>query len=47
MGSLHVVVSDELEQKVREKAFARFGLRKGALARAVAEALETWLKEKV
>lgn len=43
MGRISVVLSDELEKKLRFKTIERFGGRKGDLSRAVEEAIETWV----
>ena len=43
MGRICVDISDELEKKFRFKTVEKFGGRKGDLARAVEEALETWV----
>ena len=39
MGRISVVLSDELEKKLRLKALERYGGRKGDLSRAVEEAV--------
>lgn len=46
VGSLNVVISDELEQKFREEIGRRLGTQRGNLAKAVEEALDLWLKHK-
>jgi hypothetical protein len=47
MGRISVELSDELEKKLRFKTIERFGGKKGDLARAVEEAVKTWVaKEK-
>ena len=45
MGKISVIVSDELEEKVRQKAIKKFGIKKGYLSNAATEALEAWTKE--
>ncbi len=45
MGKISVIVSDALEEKVRQKAIKKFGLKKGYLSNAVTEALDVWIKE--
>jgi hypothetical protein len=45
MGKISAIVPDELEEKVRQKAIKKFGIKKGYLSNAVVEALETWAKE--
>jgi len=39
LGRISVVLSDELEKKLRLKALERYGGRKGDLSRAVEEAV--------
>jgi hypothetical protein len=43
MGRICVDIPDELEKKLRFKAIERFGGRKGALSRAVEEAVKAWV----
>ena len=43
MGRISVVLSDELEKKLRLKTLEVFGGRKGDLSRAVEEAVKTWV----
>jgi hypothetical protein len=45
MGRMVLIVSDELEALFREKAMRRFGYRRGAIRKAVEEALWSWVKE--
>jgi hypothetical protein len=45
MGKISAIVPDELEEKVRQKAIKKFGIKKGYLSNAVVEALEAWAKE--
>ena len=48
MGRINVELPDELEKKLRFKTIERFGGKKGDLARAVDEAVKTWIsKEKL
>lgn len=42
MGRIDAVLDDKLEDRFRHEAAARFGLRKGNLGRAIAEAIEAW-----
>jgi hypothetical protein len=43
LGRISVVLSDELEKKLRFKTLEVFGGRKGDLSRAVEEAVKTWV----
>jgi len=45
MGKISVSISDELEEKLRQKAIKEFGLRKGYLSKAVIKALESWIEK--
>lgn len=45
MKPMKVVLSEELDAKVRRKAADSKGLRKGVLSEAVSEALEKWVGE--
>jgi len=45
MAKISVVISDELEKKLRVEAMQKFGMRKGYLSKALIEAIERWLKE--
>jgi len=44
MGKLTISISDKLEESLRKKAAAKFGLRKGSIRNAIEEALSQWLK---
>ena len=43
MGRICVDISDELEKELRFKTIEKFGGRKGDLAKAVEEAIKTWV----
>ena len=43
MGRISAELPDELEKELRFKTIERFGGRKGALSRAVEEAVKTWV----
>jgi hypothetical protein len=43
LGRISVVLSDELEKKLRLKTLEVFWGRKGDLSRAVEEAVKTWV----
>ncbi len=45
MGVLHVRIDDELEKRFRKKVLDVYGSRKGALAKAVEEAIKLWLEK--
>ena len=42
---MQVVLTDETEKKLREKAFARYGLKKGSISKAIECAIIDWLKQ--
>jgi len=44
MGRVSVLLSDELEKKLRFKIIERFGGRKGDLSKAVEDAVKTWVE---
>ncbi len=44
MGQINVRIPDDLEEKVRQLAAKKFGFRKGALTKAVVEALKIWVE---
>jgi hypothetical protein len=47
MGRICVILTDELEKKLRLKTVGIFGGKKGDLSRAVEEAVKMWVtKEK-
>jgi len=43
MGSIKIILSDELEKKFREEVFKRFGMKKGNITKAIKEAVILWL----
>jgi len=45
MGIIHVRIDDELEKKFRKKVLDVYGSKKGALAKAVEEAIKLWLEK--
>ena len=45
MGDVFLVLNDELEKAVRDKAYKKFGPKKGYLSKAGDEAFRMWLKE--
>lgn len=42
MGTITVNVPDEVEQRFRKAVRQRYGMRKGSLGRALAEAMQEW-----
>lgn len=43
MGTLTVRISDEVERSLRKRAAQLYGARKGALSRAIEDAIRTWI----
>ena len=43
MGILHVRINDELDKMFRKKVLDVYGAKKGALAKAIEEAIRLWL----
>jgi len=46
MAELHVIISDDLVNELRMRVLQLYGSEKGALSKAVAEAIRLWLKQK-
>jgi hypothetical protein len=45
VGRMQVVLSDPIEKKLREKAFAKYGLKKGSISKAIEEAIKAWVEK--
>ena len=45
MGKVFVVLSDEVERKLRLAVVVRLGGKKGNLSSAIEEAIKDWLKK--
>ena len=43
LGRMQVVLTDKTEKKLREKAFAKYGLKKGSISKAIEEAILKWI----
>jgi hypothetical protein len=46
LGKLYIVISDEVERRLRLEVVKRLGGKKGDLSAAIEEALEDWLDKK-
>lgn len=46
MTKVNYDIEDDLERRFREKAFQKFGPKKGALIKALEEAIRKWLGER-
>ena len=46
MGSIKVILPDELDKEFREEVFRRLGMKKGNITEAVQEAIQDWLNKK-
>ena len=44
MGEMFLIINDELDKAVRDKAYKRFGPKKGYLSKAGEEAFRMWVK---
>jgi hypothetical protein len=44
LGKLYIVISDEVERRLRLETVKRLGGKKGDLSAAVEEALQDWIK---
>jgi hypothetical protein len=42
---MQIVLTPETEKKLRERAGAKFGVKKGSISMAIEEAIKKWLKE--
>jgi hypothetical protein len=45
-GKLYIVISDEVERRLRLEVVKRLGGKKGDLSAAIEEALKDWLNKK-
>jgi len=45
MVKISVVIPDELDKRLRHAIIERLGPRKGALAKAIIEAIQLWLEQ--
>jgi hypothetical protein len=45
MGEMFLIINDELDKAVRDKAYKKFGPKKGYLSKAGEEAFRMWLNE--
>jgi hypothetical protein len=46
VGKLYIVISDEVERRLRLEVVRRLGGKKGDLSAAIEEALKDWLNKK-
>ena len=46
LGRIYIVLSDEVERKLRLAVVARLGGKKGDLSNAIEDAVKDWLKKK-
>lgn len=46
MGKITVDIDDDLETKLRNTIFERFGYKKGNLKKALEEAMQDWINKK-
>ncbi len=46
MARWHVIIPDDLDKKFRMRVLEEYGSEKGALSKAVAEAIDLWLKQR-
>ena len=46
MAELHIIISDDLAKELRMRILELYGSEKGALSKAVAEAIRLWLKQR-
>jgi len=46
LGKIYVVLSEDVEHRLRVASVKRLGGKKGSLSRAIEEAIKNWLNEK-
>ena len=46
MGRMQIVLPHKVELKLRKKAAEKYGYKKGAISKAMEEAIEDWLKKR-
>jgi len=44
MGRVDIILSDDLEKRLRETIFQRKGMKKGNITEAVSEAIILWIE---
>ncbi len=47
MGRMDVLIADDLEKEFRVRVAERLGGQRGAISKAVAEAIRLWLREEL
>jgi len=45
MARWHIIIPDDLDKKFRMRVLEKYRSEKGALSKAVVEAIELWLKQ--
>ena len=45
MGDIYAKISEEIDDKFRKAVFAKFGLKKGNIQKAVEEAIKDWTEK--
>lgn len=46
MGKMNIVISDEIERRLRKVVALDLGVRKGNISRVLEEAIDLWIKSK-
>jgi len=46
MGSIKVILSEDLEKKFREEVFRQMGMKKGNITLAIEEAIKLWIESR-
>jgi len=46
VGSIKVILSEELEKKFREEVFKQMGMKKGNITLAIEEAIKLWIESR-
>ena len=45
MGTMNIVLSDDIEEKFRQAVAQKLGMRKGNISKALEEAITLWIKK--
>jgi len=46
VGSIKVILSEDLEKKFREEVFKQMGMKKGNITLAIEEAIKLWIESR-
>ena len=46
MGRIDIVITDDLEEKLRQEVFKSMGMKKGNMSLAVEDAIKMWIESR-